>query len=123
METVTPVPFAIPVTVPARPVLARQRGQRVILRIGGTLHGNSPDGALFVIPVRTLLVTPRGAQIVSPIDVPLESLLVFEHNVTHDRQSCRVAESSQTADGRFRLRIEFEGHSPDFWQIAFPPQG
>jgi hypothetical protein len=71
----------------------RRRSQRVLLRIHAKVHV-ALDGKATTFDATTLSVKSHGVLIAIEQNLPIETRLVFEHNGTRERMSCRVVRPS-----------------------------
>ncbi len=105
---------------PRRSGIERRRSQRVLLRVGVTLHATEaqdrPPLKLF-----TADVSVQGALLISSENLPVDAKFSIEHNLTRERIGCRVARAQAHAPDGFHIGVEFEHAAPDFWKISFPP--
>ena len=101
-------------------MIDRRRSQRVVIRIGVTIHLTVP-GKDTALRAFTLDVNAHGALLASPMNFPRGSHFVVENNQTRERQLCRVTRAPQTTPAGFHVAVEFEKGSPNFWKISFPP--
>jgi hypothetical protein len=59
--------------------------------------------------------------LISPENFAVNAHFEVEHNGTRQRQACHVTRSPRISPEGFYVPVEFDGPSPGFWQVAFPP--
>jgi hypothetical protein len=104
------------------PEANRRRSQRVILSVPVTISGETAQGP-FSEQTQTLVINAHGALITLAAKISQGQLLKM-HSVSHsEKQACRVVYVGPSVDGKTQLGVEFTQPAPDFWHIAFPPEG
>jgi hypothetical protein len=103
------------------PADERRRSQRVLIRVGVTLHAPVAGAAESSIKAYTQDVNAQGAMLISPENFAVNARFEVEHNGTRQRQGCHVTRTPRSSPDGFHVPVEFNGPSPGFWQVAFPP--
>lgn len=98
----------------------RRRSQRVLLRIRTQIHF-AANGGQTTVDATTVSVSPRGALLVLPKNLPIETRVVLEHSATRQRVACKVARAAKEMPDGFHTPLEFDSPAPNFWRIVFPP--
>jgi hypothetical protein len=99
----------------------RRRSQRVLIRVGVTLHAPVKGKEESSIKAFTQDVNAQGAMLISPENFAVNAHFEVEHNGTRQRQACHVTRAPRISPEGFYVPVEFDGPSPGFWQVAFPP--
>lgn len=99
----------------------RRRSQRVMIRVGVTLHAPVKGEEESSIKAYTQDVNAQGAMLISPENFAVNAQLEVEHNGTRERQGCHVTRAARSSPEGFYVPVEFDTPSPGFWQVAFPP--
>jgi PilZ domain len=100
----------------------RRRSRRVLLSIPVAVSGDSPEGA-FREQTHTLVVNAHGALITLGAKVSHGQRLLLTNEAHSAEHSCHVSYIGPTTDGKTQVGVEFIEPAPDFWHIAFPPEG
>jgi hypothetical protein len=95
----------------------RRRAQRVLLRIGVTVHvaGKPP------MPGNTHTVSASGAMIILAEALPEGTKLTIENSKTGNKVEAKVVRASQMTGEGSLVPMEFSTPSPKFWNVFFPP--
>ncbi|HEY2819517.1 MAG TPA: PilZ domain-containing protein [Candidatus Acidoferrum sp.] len=95
----------------------RRRAQRVLLRIGVTVHvaGKPP------MPGNTHTVSASGAMIILQEALPEGTKLTIENSKTGNKVEAKVARAPQVTGEGSLVPVEFSTPSPIFWNVFFPP--
>jgi PilZ domain-containing protein len=95
----------------------RRRAQRVLLRIGVTVHvaGKQP------IAGHTHTVSASGAMVILPEALPEGTKLTIENSKTGNKVEAKVARAPQVTGEGSLVPVEFSTPSPVFWNVFFPP--
>jgi len=99
----------------------QRRNQRIVLRVGVTLSGTTPNGRPFHEAAYTLVVNAHGAFL--PLESPVVhgQVLTMRHNKTEEELFCRVVRIDRGNTGHPQIAVEFIQPSPRFWRVTFPP--
>lgn len=100
----------------------RRRSQRVILSVPITVSGEAAQGS-FTEKTQTLVINAHGALITLAAKISQGQLLKLQTGSNPEKQSCRVVYVGPSVDGKTQLGVEFTEPAPNFWHIAFPPEG
>ena len=73
--------------------------------------------------VLSAVINLNGALILSPVDWPPGSGLKIKNAYTGISVSARVVWCGHESDAGYKLGIEFETASPEFWGESYDPQG
>jgi hypothetical protein len=103
------------------PADERRRSQRVLIRVGVTLHAPGKKGEESPLIAYTQDVNAQGAMLISPENFAVNARFEVEHNGTRQRQGCHVTRAPRVSPEGFYVPVEFDQPSPGFWQVAFPP--
>lgn len=49
--------------------------------------------------------------------------IMLQNGKTQQELACRVVNLGRSQEGKIEVGVEFEGPAPNFWGIAFPPEG
>jgi hypothetical protein len=101
----------------------RRRSQRVILSLAVLVRTEgAPRESSFEEETRTLVVNAHGALIALAGKVDKGQTLRLTNRATNIEQLCKVSYLGSSSDGKTQIGVEFVTPSPEFWQIAFPPE-
>jgi hypothetical protein len=103
------------------PADERRRSQRVLIRVGVTLHAPVKGEEESSIKAYTQDVNAQGAMLISPENFAVNARFEVEHNGTRQRQGCHVTRAPRSSPEGFYVPVEFDQPSLGFWQVAFPP--
>jgi PilZ domain len=97
----------------------QRRSRRIVASIPLEILSNGePQSAL------TAVINLHGALILSFVDWPSESNLRIKNPDTGLEVRARVVWSgSRDPNGSFKLGVEFQASSPEFWGERYDPQG
>jgi len=101
------------------PGVERRRSQRVVIRIGVTLH-YAEQGRPASVRAYTLEVNDHGAMLICAHSFPAATKLELQHARTRQRQWCHVTRAPRETSEGFQIPVEFETPMKGFWQISFP---
>jgi hypothetical protein len=95
----------------------RRRAQRVLLRMAVVVHvqGKQPLNGF------THTVSANGAMVILPEGLPVGTKLTIENTKTQQRIEAHVARPPQMNQEGSLVPVEFDGPSPRFWGVFFPP--
>ena len=72
--------------------------------------------------VLTAVINLHGAMILSPVDLPADSGFKIKNANTGIEVNARVVWSGrQSTRGSYKLGVEFEDSSPEFWGVTYDP--
>jgi hypothetical protein len=98
----------------------RRRSQRVMMRVAVVVRYSS-NGKEVSQQAHTVAVNIHGAMICATENIPAETALDLEHQMTKERIAGRVTRQAQHSPEGFLIPVEFVSPSNNFWRISFPP--
>ena len=100
----------------------RRRSQRLLLRVPVIAYRSQKLGLPFSEGTHTLVVSAHGALINLRSKVAVQEKVFLKHAISGKEQECRVVFSRGTSMiGPAEVGLEFQQPTPNFWNIAFPP--
>jgi len=95
----------------------RRRAQRVMLRMGVTVHiAGKPSQHGY-----THTVSQNGAMIILPEPLAEGAKVTLENTKTQNTVDARVVRPPQITSEGSLVPVEFLTPSPQFWNVFFPP--
>jgi len=98
-----------------------RRSQRLLLRVPVVAHRQS-ESTPAAETTETLAVNAHGALILLAPPVEEGERVSVKNTMTGEERMCNVVYLGLIESGRLQVGIEFTDPSPQFWQVAFPPE-
>src|SRR6266403_5675173 len=102
---------------------ARRRSQRVLMQVSVRVHGIDAQGKPFDEEADTLAINAHGALVLLQARLTSGSLLTLRNNTTKEEQECHVVFLGPVRGNKAEIGLEFSARRPQFWRVAFPPEG
>ena len=100
----------------------RRRSQRRVLRVPVIAYRSQKLGSPFSEGTPTLVVSAHGALINLQSKVATQEKFFPKHAISGQEEECRVVYTrGNTMIGPTEVGLEFRRPTPNFWNIAFPP--
>jgi hypothetical protein len=100
----------------------RRRSQRLLLRVPVIAYRSQKLGLPFSEGTHTLVVNAHGALINLRSKVAVQEKVFLKHAISGKELECRVVFSrGNSMIGPAEVGLEFRQPTPNFWNIAFPP--
>lgn len=97
----------------------QRRSQRIVASVPLEIRSDGKSQ-----PALTAVINLNGALILSPVDWPQGSYLRIKNPDTGFQTQGRVVWcGNQNPTGTYKLGVEFQASSPDFWGDSYDPQG
>lgn len=101
---------------------SQRRSQRLLLRVPVEAQRLVPGSERPIETTETLAVNAHGALILLAPPVEEGDRVSLKNKMTGEELQCNVVYLGLIEGGRLQVGIEFTTPSPQFWQIAFPPE-
>ena len=98
-----------------------RRSQRVHLRTGVVVYGQSADGNLYQEETFTVTVNANGALVLIGAAVQLQEKILMVCKQTMMQAECTVVWLGDKNEGKREVGVGFAEAQPRFWGINFPP--
>jgi hypothetical protein len=102
--------------------VSQRRSQRLLLRVPVETQRQLEGSAAAPEATETLAVNAHGALILLVPPVEEGDRVSLKNKMTGEQQLCSVVYLGLIESGRLQVGIEFAQPSPQFWQVAFPPE-
>ena len=99
----------------------KRRSQRVMLRLDVLVRLEMPEGKRLQTHAFTVTVNAHGGLLESPFRMTVGQKITLVNPQTGKEVDCRVVRVHSSSEKYFTTAFEFDGPSPRFWAIAFPP--
>ncbi|MBZ5644150.1 MAG: PilZ domain-containing protein [Acidobacteriia bacterium] len=98
-----------------------RRSQRLPLHIPIHIECFVEKRGRFAADTVTVVISPHGALVRLPWDVPLNQELQLQNPSSLESQNATVAFVHPLGDGNFDVGVDFNRPNPGFWGVTFPP--
>jgi PilZ domain len=98
-----------------------RRSSRLTIEIPVEVICKGPQNSLRTEETKTFVVSAHGCALLLKAGVVPGEKLVLIHKMSREEMLCRVVMCRQGKTGIWETGVEFQGPSPNFWHIAFPP--
>jgi hypothetical protein len=97
-----------------------RRSSRLTIEISIEVICKGPQNSLRTEETKTVVVSAHGCGFLLQSGVMPGEKIVLIHKMSREEMLCRVVMCRQGKSG-WETGVEFQGPSPNFWHIAFPP--
>ena len=98
-----------------------RRSSRLTIEISIEVICKGPQNSLRTEETKTVVVSAHGCGFTLKSGVVPGEKIVLIHKMSREEMLCRVVMCRQGKTGSWETGVEFQGPSPNFWHIAFPP--
>jgi hypothetical protein len=98
-----------------------RRSSRLMIEIPVEVICKGPQNSVRTEETRTMVVSAHGCAVSLETSMQPGDKVVVIHKMSREEIVCSVVMCRQARTGNWETGLEFQGASPNFWHIAFPP--